>query len=39
MKGSRERYTIATKFTANPVGSADGVNQSGSSRKWIFEAV
>jgi aryl-alcohol dehydrogenase-like predicted oxidoreductase len=38
VKGNRERYTIATKFT-NPVGSADGVNQSGSSRKWIFEAV
>lgn len=38
VKGNRDRYTIATKFT-NPVGSANGVNQSGSSRKWIFEAV
>ncbi|ACB96169.1 aldo/keto reductase [Beijerinckia indica] len=36
--GNRDRYTIATKFT-NPVGTENSVNQSGSSRKWIFEAV
>lgn len=38
VKGNRDRFTIATKFT-NTVGNAKGVNQSGSSRKWIFEAV
>ncbi|MDR6953390.1 aryl-alcohol dehydrogenase-like predicted oxidoreductase [Ancylobacter sp. 3268] len=38
VKADRDRFTIATKFT-NPVAGANGVNQSGSSRKWIFEAV
>jgi aryl-alcohol dehydrogenase-like predicted oxidoreductase len=38
VKGNRDRYTIATKFS-NPVGNAKGVNQTGASRKYIVEAV